>query len=260
MKLLIVEGNPKLVWQSREHQGASAYHRRFAELLANLGYHNIEVAFPSESRHLPTNIQLKDFNGVLLTGSILNVYHKLSEVTRQLDFVTRCFATGVPIYGSCWGLQLAVTVAGGKIERCQNGREFGLSKAITLTQAGRNSPFYMGKSGVFDAYCIHEDETVILPKNTEILAKNNHSAVQALTFRYGQSDFFGVQYHPEFFWEDIHFLANLMEEQLTHEGIFTPNCKKTDYLQQMVESSELNQRDNHTLEIANWLRYINTPR
>ncbi len=256
MKLLIVEGNPKTIWQARLERGGVPYYQRFSKMLARLGYHDFSVAFPADGENLPTIGQLQNFDGILLTGSSLNVYDGVAEVTRQLDFAAHCFLSGVPIYGSCWGLQVAVVVAGGKISRNEKGREFGLAKDITLTTAGRHSPFFAGKPTQFDAYCIHEDDTSVLPDNVTVLARNEHSEVQSLILNYGKSEFFGVQYHPEFTWDDVAFLANDMQEKFINEGVFTDAASKAAYLEKMKNQIAVNQFDFHTREIANWLTQI----
>lgn len=253
MKLLVVEGNPQAVWQPRQAQGGVPYHQRFVQLLRRLGYEDVSIAFPADDGDLPDSEALSQFDGILLTGSSLNIYDNIPTVTRQLDFAEHYFNSGVPIYGSCWGLQVAVTVAGGKIGKSRNGREYGIAEHITLTEAGKQSPYFQGKLPIFDAYCIHEDDTHELPDNAEVLASNAHSAVQALTLNYKQSQFFGVQYHPEFTYDDVKFLANLMQDRFIAEGIFSPDRNKTAYLKQMAEHPHLNNEDFHTLEIAKWL-------
>lgn len=253
MKLLIVEGNPRSIWQQRQAQGGTPYHLRFIQLLHYLGYDNVEVAFPVESNSLPNSKQLQQFSGILLTGSSLNVYEELAAVTSQLNFAEQCFASGVPIYGSCWGLQVAVTIAGGKIGKSQKGREFGVAENITLTEAGKNSCYFTDKPAVFDAYCIHEDDAHKLPENTEVLATNMHSSVQALRLHYRRSMFFGVQYHPEFTYDDVTFLSVIMHQRLTAEGIFSTQRSKAAYLSEMASNAILNNVDLHTTEIRNWL-------
>lgn len=256
MKLLVVEGNPKRIWQPREAQGGMPYHRRFVQMLGNLGYAKTEVAFPVEGEQLPSRRQLQQYSGILLTGSSLNAYDDSPEVSNQLDFADACFASGVPIYGSCWGVQVAVMVAGGKIAKGKNGREFGIAQDITLTAAGRKSPFFQGKPSVFDAYCIHEDDTQELPANSELLASNAHSAVQALTIRHGKSHFFGVQYHPEFTYDDVRFLAKQMEKKFVEEGIYSTQKNQDDYIRKWLRHPYVNDTGFHTVEINNWLKLI----
>lgn len=254
--LLIVEGNPQHTWQSRMDIGGVPYHQRFKMMLDRLGYNNVEVAFPVEGNNLPSTEKLVDFDGILLTGSSLNIYSPEAEVTNQLAFAEHCFNSGVPVYGSCWGLQVAVVVAGGKVERGENGREFGAAKAIQLTQAGKDSRYFSNKPAVFDAFCIHEDETTILPKTAEVLAYNAHSQVQALTLTHGKSEFFGVQYHPEFVWDDLAFLAQIMQEKLTNEGIFNHQTSKEGFLEALRQNLQVNDFQQHTLEVANWLNAL----
>lgn len=256
MKLLVVEGNPKTLWQERASMGSVPYHRRFIQMLHVLGYEAVDVAFPVEQEHLPDTQDLQRYAGILLTGSALNIYDTAPEVTRQLDFAAHCFAAGVPIYGSCWGLQIAVTVAGGRIGKSKNGREFGISKAIQLTDAGKKSPFFANKPAVFDAYCIHEDDTHELPDNTTILASNLHSEVQALSINYKKSAFFGVQYHPEFTYDDIRFLCDWMETRFITEGIYSTQKSKTDYINEILNHPTVNDYDFHVLEVANWLKCL----
>ena len=59
------------------------------------------------------------------------------SVTRQIDFARAAFAAGVPVRGSCWGLQLAVAALGGSVRRNPRGRELPIARAITVTEAGR---------------------------------------------------------------------------------------------------------------------------
>ncbi|PID63757.1 MAG: glutamine amidotransferase [Gammaproteobacteria bacterium] len=256
MKLLIVEGNPESIWQARQAAGAVPYHRRFIQLLAHLGYDDVAVAFPADNKALPTSTALRDFDGILLTGSALNIYSPEAEVVNQLDFAEQCFASGVPIYGSCWGLQVAVVAAGGRVGKSVNGREFGLARAITLTDSGKNSRFYRGKPAVFDALCIHEDDTHELPANAEVLATNAHSQVQALTLHYKQSAFFGVQYHPEFTFEDVKFIADFMHQRLCDDQVFTEAFTQADCLAEIRSHPNATDVDFHTLEIQRWLQAL----
>ncbi len=120
-------------------------------------------------------------------------------VTRQIDFARAAFAAGVPVWGSCWGLQLAVGEAlGGSVQRNPRGRELPIARAITVTEAGRRDPLLASRPAVFDALCSHLDEIETLPPNSQVLAANEVSAVQAIAAQTpGRGSFHGTQYHPE---------------------------------------------------------------
>lgn len=222
MRLLVVEGNRKETWQAREACGGVAYHKRFRSMLKLLQPESeVAVAFPADEQStLPTIDQLKTFDGVLWTGSSLYVQDQSPAVMRQLAFADVVFESGVPFYGSCWGLQIATVVAGGEVGPNPKGREIGITLPIELTEAGKKHACFQGRKENFNALCVHLDEVVKLPENSVVLAGNEHSAVQALTFRYKKSEFFGVQYHPEFLVSDMVFIIRFLSELLISEGLF----------------------------------------
>ena len=118
---------------------------------------------------------------VMFPGSPLHIYHPDAYVRRQIDFARAAFATGVPVWGSCWGLQLAVVALGGSVRRNPRGRELPIARAITMTEAGLADPFLAIRPAVFDPLCSHLDEIETLPPNSRILAENKVSAIQAIT-------------------------------------------------------------------------------
>ena len=131
------------------------------------------------------------------TGSALNVYNGGPGITEQVEMCRAAMATGVPVFGSCWGLQVAVTAAGGEVVLNADGRELGIARKIRLTEAGQGHPLYDGKPDVFDAVAVHLDEVSRLPDGAVVLSCNGHSPVQALEFSVpGGSTFWGVQYQP----------------------------------------------------------------
>ena len=145
---------------------------------------------------------LEDYDGVTMTGSALNIYNGGAPVTRQIDLAKAVFAAGVPFFGSCWGLQVAVTAAGGEVRANPRGREFGFARRILLTDAGREHPLFAGKPAVFEAPTVHRDEIASLPAGAAMLAANDFG-VQAASFTHGRGTFWGVQYHPEYDYLDI---------------------------------------------------------
>src|ERR1051325_11135069 len=104
----------------------------------------------------------------------------MPAVTRQIEFARAAFAASVPVWGSCWGLQVATVALGGSVRRNPRGRELPIARAITVTGAGRTHPLLASRAPVFDALCSHLDEVETLPPNAEVLAGNELSAVQAI--------------------------------------------------------------------------------
>jgi GMP synthase (glutamine-hydrolysing) len=167
----------------------------------------------------PAGVGLDDYDGVTMTGSALNIYNGGAPVRRQIDLAKAVFAAGVPFFGSCWGLQVAVTAAGGEVHSNPQGREFGFARRILLTDAGREHPLFAGKPAVFEAPTVHRDAIAALPSGAAILARNDFG-VQAAAFTFGRGTFWGVQYHPEYDYVDVAATTERYGDTLVSEGMF----------------------------------------
>jgi len=262
MKLLVVEGNNEETRVERGDFGITVYHELFRNLLQSIiPSAQIDIAFPTdEDKPTPTLNGLRQYDGILWTGSSLSVLDANPFVQRQLSFAEDAFSSGVPIYGSCWGLQVATVVAGGTVEKSDNGLEFGVSEPIALTELGVKSPFFKGRKGAYSALCIHFDAVGELPENTEVLATNSHSKVQAMTFHYKKSNFFGVQYHPEFRCQDMALITSFLSDKLLTSGVFEKEEQVIDFYNQLSNMeelpSEITNYQLHSQEIKNWLDWL----
>ena len=176
----------------------------------------------ADGEPLPCGIALTDFDGVMFPGSPLHIYDRTPIVTRQIDFARAAFAAGLPVWGSCWGLQLAVAALGGSVRRNPRGRELPIARAITVTEAGRGHPLLASRPAVFDALCSHLDEIETLPANSRVLAANEVSAIQAITVQTpSRGSFHGTQYHPEHTLAVSAALIELRAAELVEEGFGT---------------------------------------
>ena len=262
MKLLIVEGNTEQTRLERGAFGIKPYHITFQEMLKGLVPDAItEVAFPAdEGMELPSIQKLKEFDGVLWTGSSLSVLDNIPAVQQQLNFAKTVFKSGVPFYGSCWGLQVATVVAGGKVARGNNGLELASSELIKLTVEGKESPFLKYRKQPYKSLCIHYDEVVEIPEKATVLAYNEHSKVQAITFEYLNSQFFGVQYHPEFKTSEMALIISFLKENLIANNYFSSEEEANKMIDSLNNQADLNEEimnyTLHTQEIKAWLNHI----
>jgi len=119
---------------------------------------HVDIVCAADGAALPAGVGLENYHGVTMTGSALNIYNGGDPVVRQIELVKAVFAAGVPFFGSCWGLQVAVTAAGGLVRANPRGREFGFARRILLSEAGREHPLFAGKPPVFEAPTVHRDE------------------------------------------------------------------------------------------------------
>jgi GMP synthase (glutamine-hydrolysing) len=168
---------------------------------------------------LPEGVALEDYAAAVITGSALNVYSRELAVQRQIELVKAVFDAGLPSFGSCWGLQVGVTAAGGTVVRNPRGREFGIARRITLTAAGRDHAMFQGKPEVFEAPTVHVDTVESLPPNSTPLAHND-MGLQAAEIRLESgATFWGVQYHPEYSLAEIAAMARRYGEVLIRDGL-----------------------------------------
>jgi GMP synthase (glutamine-hydrolysing) len=220
-RILVIDGN---VAEIRARQIAALGYdsgNGYARVLRRIDptLHIDIVTAADASPEFPSGVGLEAYDGVTMTGSALNIYHGGAAVTRQIELARAVFAVGVPFFGSCWGLQVAVTAAGGEVRANPRGREFGFARRILLTDAGREHRLFVDKPLVFEAPAIHRDEIATLPPAAVILADNDFG-LQAAAFKYGRGSFWGVQYHPEYDYVDIAAAAERYGETLVTEGMF----------------------------------------
>src|SRR5438874_5394582 len=199
LNILIAEGTPA-VWQAE--RAGFGLPSNFSLLAAAVRLHCPDILCRplniADGEALPFGTTLSDFDGVMFPGSPLHVYDPDPCVRRQSDFARAAFAAGLPVWGSCWGLQLAVVALGGSVRRNPRGRELPIARAITVTEVGRAHPLLASRPAAFDALCSHLDEIETLPPASQVLAANGFSAVQAISAQtsWGGS-FHDTKYHPE---------------------------------------------------------------
>ena len=162
MNILIVDGNEKKASSRYTDMGMDTQYEVYKKVLKYLSLEdlNIQIIHPAISNNfLPEGISLDDFDGVAWTGSLLNIYDMTTPIINQIELAKELFTKKNKIFGSCWGLQVLVTAAGGKIRKNPKGLEALVANAITLNSEGLNHPMYKGKDNVFDAFCWHFDDT-----------------------------------------------------------------------------------------------------
>jgi len=145
----------------------------------------------------------------VLTGSALNIYDLAPEVTRQIDLMRAAYASGTPVFGSCWGLQVGAVAAGGDVKKNPLGREVGFARNIAPSDAGRAHPMLAGRPAAYDAPAIHLDIIATPPDDCIVLAAK---------IRVNGGALWGVQYHPEFSLAEIGAILDSRRRMLVGEG------------------------------------------
>ena len=235
-----------------------------------------DVIFPADpGASLPVGAAIRDYDGIAWTGCSSCVFSGEPDVTLQIEFARECFRQGVPAFGSCWAAQIAVVAAGGQVALNPKGREMGIARAITLSHEGREHPLYEGKPGVFDAFTSHDDEVTVLPDGAVRLAGNDFTRVQSVGVKQGGTEFWGLQYHPEY---NLHEMARLMFcrlEKLVKLKLFADEAAGLAHIDQLealyVDPSradiasalglnpDVMDESLRTVEVRNWINHLVLP-
>jgi GMP synthase (glutamine-hydrolysing) len=270
LRLLIVDAYAPAGRRALEASGATRAGRLYERALREVsGAVEVEVVEAGEGAADIGSLEPGGFDGVVWTGSNLTVHEPDEMVRRQLRLARAAFAGGVPQFGSCWAIQLAAVAAGGVCARNPRGREFGIARAITVTESGAGHPLLRGRPPAFEAFASHEDMVAAPPPGALVLAGNEFCAVQALAVRHDRGTFWATQYHPEYDFHEVARLAVLRREQLIRERRFAGEEEAADFVadfetlhegaddgehrRRQQASAEVADPHRRRLEIANWL-------
>jgi GMP synthase (glutamine-hydrolysing) len=272
-RLLVIEGNSPQSLSEHIAVGGIPAHQGYSNLLREVMPGSIvDTCHPGDpAATLPDGESLAGYDGIAITGSSLHIYNGGIEVMRQVDLVRAALATGTPVFGSCWGLQVITAAAGGSVRKNPKGREIGFGRGIRLTEAGRKHPMYVGKLDVFNAPTVHLDEVEALPPGATVLATNAMSSVQSAEFRTNGSVAWAVQYHPEYPLREIAAIARRIGTRLIEEGFFKdaddiktfsddldtldrdPDCKRLAWRHGI--SKNILDKNLRVSEVANWIEF-----
>lgn len=222
LRLLVVEGNTAADRARHAVNRGATPSEAYTAVLRDLAPDaTVDICFPADpGANLPDSGGLEGYGGVVLTGSSLNLYDMTPAITAQIDLARQVYASGTPVFGSCWGLQVLTAAAGGVVRRNPRGREMGFARRIVLSEAGRAHPMMAGRPIVFDAPAVHQDEVETMAPGTMLLASNGMSEVQAVEIRSGRSIAWAVQYHPEFSFGEVADIGVAIAGRLIDEGFF----------------------------------------
>src|SRR5215469_3651372 len=141
--ILVIDGNRALTREQQVAAGGSPTGEGYARTLESLAGVQCEIVRPADGEvRLAHDGGLAGYDGVAITGSALNVYDGGPHIERQVELARGAFAAGVPFFGSCWGMQVAVTAAGGRVRPNPLGREFGFARRIELNDAGKRHAMF----------------------------------------------------------------------------------------------------------------------
>lgn len=216
-RVLILDGNTTELRVGRRLAGLPGVAESYGAALC--GWRpdlDVTVERPYSPGFDPGLAALSGADGLVITGSGV-VWSAADERARPFwRALEGAFAAGVPVLGSCWGLQLAAVVLGGSVGSGPNGVEAGFARDVTLSVEGMLHPLHAGRAPVFDVLCMHRDDVIEVPDGAVVTASNAHTRVQAMVYERGDVRVWGLQYHPEMGLADV---AHYMERSAPAFGL-----------------------------------------
>ena len=257
-KILLVEGNLREVNQEFTDNGIKTHTESLKESI-DYFTNNLEIDSVNPSSDSDIFEKVKDldkYDGLIWGGSSLNIYSDTIEIRKQIDFMRECQKRVKNILAICWGLQVAVTAAGGEVKQGTNGAHRGIAHEIIINSEGLKHLLYKDKKQTFNTPAFNYDEVVTLPAGSTLLSSNKVNKVMGLNFKSELSDIWGIQYHPEITYEKMITLINFRKERLLQNKSFNSEEDMNSHINIIENEIKISNKDLRMRELRNWLNFI----
>ena len=257
-KILLVEGNLREENQSFTDGGIKTHTESLKDSISFFTNKlELDVVNPSSDKNLSeVTKDLTKYDGMIWGGSSLNIYNDTVEIRRQLDFMRECQKKIKNILAICWGLQVAVTVAGGIVKRCNKGAHRGIAHNVKINKNGLSHPLYKNKNETFNTPAFNFDEVATLPNNSTLLSSNEINNIMGINFKCGVSDIWGIQYHPEITYDKMITLIHFRKDRLLNNKAFIDEDEINSHVKMIAEENKITNKNNRMKELENWLNKI----
>jgi GMP synthase-like glutamine amidotransferase len=139
------------------------------------------------SGELPSDPSLYD--SYIITGSLAGVYDDHDWIAKLTDFIRA--ARDRKMVGVCFGHQVMAQALGGQVEKSGKGWGTGLH-----TYRIEKAEPWMDPVSEIAVPVSHQDQVVVQPPNTKVLASSDFAPFAALAWE--DRPAISVQFHPEF--------------------------------------------------------------
>ena len=255
-KILIVEGNLREENQNFSTSGIQTHTQSLQDSLANFTNElDMDVVNPSSDEDIDTKAKdLNKYDGLIWGGSSLNIYNDTPEIRRQIQFMKECQKKVKNILAICWGMQVAVTAAGGVVKKSSNGAHIGIANQLIINELGIKHPLYSGKKNNFNTPAFNFDEVATLPENGVCLASNKINKVQSMYFKINNNNVWGLQYHPEITYQKMIQLIKFRKDRLIEtRKVFANHDQVDEHISFIEKEISISDNQQRMIELKNWL-------
>ena len=218
---------------------------------------NITIINPGNDQESNEALEnIKQYQGVIFSGGAMRINDMTDEIKKHINFASNCFNHNKKILAICWGLQVCTTAAGGKVAPGKKGAHIGIASDVEINEEGQKNLIYKNKKKTFTTPAYNFDEVCEIPEGAILLSSDKVNRVMGLYFKSGNSEIWGLQYHPDYeYWQMIN-LANARKERMISNKYFKDEKNFQNHMNYIKEEDKQLDFKNITCEVKNWLDII----
>ena len=216
----------------------------------------INPANDNETKEVLENIN--QYHGIIFSGGAMRINDMTDEIKKHINFASDCFNHNKKILAICWGLQVCSTAAGGKVAPGKNGAHIGIAKDVEINTEGKKNLIYKNKEQIFTTPAYNFDEVYEIPEGASLLSSDKVNRVMGLHFKSGNSEVWGLQYHPDYeYWQMIN-LANARKDRMITNKYFKDEKDFQNHMNLINSEDKKLDFENRTCEVKNWLDIVSS--
>ena len=258
LNILIVEGNiredSEFFIKAAGASAADNLKNLISKIEPSLNSEIINPGHDDETAYALKNMSI--YNGIVFTGGAMRINNMTNVVKKHINFAFNCFNQKKKILAICWGLQVCSTAAGGKVNPAKNGAHIGIASNVIINNEGDQHFIYKNKKKNFSTPAFNFDEVTKLPKNAILLSSDNVNNVMGVSFKAGNSEITGLQYHPDYEYYQMINLISGRKDRLFKNKNFSNEEEYQNHISYIKSQNELLNFNDRSREVRNWLNYI----
>jgi GMP synthase (glutamine-hydrolysing) len=218
---------------------------------------NIKIINPANDNETKEALEnINQYHGIIFSGGAMRINDMTDEIKKHINFASNCFINNKKILAICWGLQVCSTAAGGKVAPGKNGAHIGIALDIEINIEGQKNLIYKNKKKIFTSPAYNFDEVCEIPEGANLLSSDKINRVMGLYFKSGNSQIWGLQYHPDYeYWQMIN-LANARKDRMITNNYFKDKKDFQNHMNLINSEDKKLDFENRTCEVKNWLDVV----
>jgi len=255
LNILIVEGNiPKDSEVFIRAAGATASENLKNLVLKLEPNSNVKIINPGIDEETKEALEvINHYHGIIFTGGAMRINELTDEIKKHINFASNCFNHDKKILAICWGLQVCSTAAGGRVASGKKGAHIGIASSVEINKEGQKNLIYKNKKIKFTTPAFNFDEVCEIPEGATLLASDKVNKAMCVYFKSGNSEIWGLQYHPDYEYYQMINLSNERKKQMIANKYFKNESDFDNHIKYIKQEDKKLDFENRTCEVRNWL-------